>query len=83
MTRGESDFPIEVEWSDYDGFHSKRVTEEMPPPIKAHAAALQDWADAHKAQVLEPQSAAYQEERRIREELRKLNDRLHALGKQP
>ena len=83
MARGETDFPIEVEWSDYDGYHSKRVTEEMPDPIKAHAAALMDWANAHSAQVLKPQSEAYQEERRIREEVRKLHDRLKVLGKQP
>ena len=76
LTNTEGDMFCQFEWVDQGGSHTKRVSEDMPPAIKAHALALIEWADAEEKATYAPISENYEDGRRIEQEIGRLQVRL-------
>lgn len=65
ITKSTTDLFVQLEWLSNFGPHSKRVTEEMPPAVRAACEILIDWANAHEESELRPKVEIDQEIRAL------------------
>lgn len=80
ITNNDGDLFIQMEWQDQIGAHTKRVTEDMPQPIKDAAQALIDWANTEEAGTYRPLTEKDGEIKRLEQEIGRLTARKAQLG---
>jgi ABC-type ATPase involved in cell division len=79
ITNTAGDLFCQFEWGDNDGFHTKRVTEDMPADIRRKALEVIDWADVAEKTDYAPKQEVYAEKQRIQQEMGRLQKRLKQL----
>lgn len=76
ITNNNNDLFIQGEYVSNAGSHTRRLTEDLPPAIKAHALALIEWADAEETKTYVPLIENYEDGRRLEQEIGRLQARL-------
>ncbi|KKL90210.1 hypothetical protein LCGC14_1906990 [marine sediment metagenome] len=77
----DNDLFVQGEWVDQIGSHTRRLTEDMPPGIKAAAQTLIDWANTEEATSLAPLTEKAGELQRLAQEIGRLRAREAQLGR--
>lgn len=76
ITNNNGDLFIQGEFVSNAGNHTRRLTEDLPPAIKAHALALIEWADGEEKAKYVPDIENYEDGRRLEQEIGRLQARL-------
>ena len=73
------DLFVQGEWTDNGGFHTRRLTEDMPLDVKTKMQEVVDWCNRMEKTIYIPDAETSARRSRIEQEIGKLQQTLKTL----